>query len=187
MHLPFGLGSSMACAARGRAVAVGRDCHRIACIFPTSLTHDLYAYLAFGRMGPLYGLNPYHETLRQLAHLGDVAALYYPAPHSSVYGPIWTLLTELIASTLRSVALPAQLIVMKLIGAASLITAAVSARAIAMKWSPRHADLALVAVAFNPMLMLEAAGNGHNDMLMVALLLAGMALVVTHLGRSGAC
>ncbi|MDP2183165.1 MAG: hypothetical protein Q8K99_11435 [Actinomycetota bacterium] len=150
----------------------------LAFLFPPSLSHDLYAYLGYARMGALYDLNPYVHSLQEIARQGDVAAVHYPTPLPSVYGPVWTLLSSGIAWLLSSAALPAQLVALKLVEVAALIGGAVSARAIARVWDPRHADLALVAFALNPLLLLEGPGNGHNDVLMVALMLAGIALVL---------
>lgn len=150
----------------------------LAVVFPPTLTHDLYAYLALGRMSALHGWNPYTHTLLELARLGDDAAVHYPVAAPSVYGPFWTLLSSGLAWALRPLALPAQLIGLKLVEVAALVLAGFSARAIARIWDPAHADLALVAVVLNPLLLLEGPANGHNDVLMAALLLAGIALVL---------
>jgi alpha-1,6-mannosyltransferase len=157
----------------------------LAVLFPSSLSHDLYAYLAFGRMKALYGLNPYVHTLDELARLGDIAAFHYQAPVPTVYGPVWTLLASGLAFVLRALSVPAQLVVFKLVEAAAVVGAALAARAIARVWDPRRADLALVAVALNPLLVLEGPCNGHNDVLMVALMLTGVALVVRSSWKTG--
>lgn len=149
----------------------------LAILFPASLTHDLYAYLGYGRMGPVYGLNPYLDTLKEVAARGDFAAAHYPTPNESVYGPVWTLLSSGVAWTVRGIAVPVQLIALKLVEAAALIGGAVAARRVARAVDERFGDLALVAFALNPVLMLEGPANGHNDVLMVALLLAGLALM----------
>ena len=149
----------------------------LAFLFPPSLTHDLYAYLGYGRMGPLYGLNPYVDTLEALAARGDFAAMRYPTPNASVYGPVWTLLSSGLAWMLRGAAVPVQVIGLKLVEAAALIGGAFAARAVARAVDPRFGDLALVAFALNPVLMLEGPSNGHNDVLMMALLLAALALL----------
>jgi len=150
----------------------------LAVAFPPSLSHDLYAYLALGRMSALHGWNPYTRTLLELAQLGDAAAVHYPVAAPSVYGPFWTLLSSGLAGALQSLALPAQLIALKLVEVAALILAGFSARSIARIWDSAHADLAFVAVVLNPLLLLEGPANGHNDVLMAALMLAGIALVL---------
>ncbi len=157
----------------------------LAILFPPSLSHDLYAYLGFGRMRALYGLNPYVHTLHEIAGRGDVVARRYSTPLSSMYGPVWTLLVSGVASLLRHAAIPMQLAALKLIEAAALVVGAVSVREIARAWDPRHADIACVAFALNPVLMLEGPANGHNDILMVALMLAGIALAVRYSWQLG--
>ena len=157
----------------------------LAVVFPPSLSHDLYAYIAYGRMAPLYGLNPYTHSLEELSKLGDAAALHYVTPASSVYGPVWTLITSGLAVLLNGLSVSAQLVAFKLVEAAALVGAAVAARSIARVWDPQHADLALIAVALNPVLLLEGPCNGHNDVLMVALMLAGIALVLRGSWQAG--
>jgi len=150
----------------------------LAVLFPPSLTHDLYAYLAYGRMAALHGWNPYIHTLSEFALFGDAAARQYSVDASSVYGPVWTLLCAALATAVAALPLAAQVVSFKLVAAAALVCAALCARVIARVWDPEHADLALIAVALNPLLLLEGPGSGHNDVLMMALLLAGIALVV---------
>ncbi|MDZ4063825.1 MAG: hypothetical protein U1E22_04070 [Coriobacteriia bacterium] len=157
----------------------------LAVLFPPSLSHDLYAYLGYARMSPLYGLNPYVHSLQEIARQGDPAALHYPTSLPSVYGPVWTLLSSGLSRVLQGATIPVQLVALKLIEAAALVGGAVAARAIARVWDPRHADIALVAFALNPLLLLEGPGNGHNDVLMVALMLAGIALVLRSSWRLG--
>lgn len=164
--------------ARWPLIAAGLLAATLAVVFPPSLSHDLYAYLGMGRMSALYGWNPYVHTLREFALLGDPAAIHYPTGAPSVYGPVWALLSSGLAGVLRSLPLPAQLIAFKLVGAAALVWAGLSARSVARVWDPAHADVALVALVFNPLLLLEGPCNGHNDVLMIALLLAGVALVL---------
>jgi hypothetical protein len=157
----------------------------LAVAFPTSLTHDLFAYLGFGRMWPVYGANPYATTLEHLAGLGDAAAARYPAPHPSVYGPLWTLLTSAIAWVARGLPLMAQAMLLKIVAACALVGGAMAARAVALPAGRRWGDLAMVAFAFNPLLLIEGPASGHNDLLMVALLVAGLALVAQRHPRIG--
>jgi alpha-1,6-mannosyltransferase len=65
---------------------------------------------------------------------------------------------------------------MKLAAALGLVVAAASARVIAAAYAPDRASLSALAIGLNPLFVLEGPGNGHNDLVMVGLMLAGLAL-----------
>lgn len=158
-----------------------------AVLCPPSLSRDGYAYVAFGRMGVLYGLSPYAHTLKDLIERGDEAARFYPADVSSTYGPLWTLVSYAVVTLTRGTGLWGQVVAFKLLGAASTIGAAFAGGEIARRYeaspaSPavvggrsHRAGLAFLAIGLNPLMVVEGPGNGHNDLLMMALLLAGLA------------
>lgn len=152
---------------------------------PPALSRDSYAYVAFGRMGAWYGENPYLHTLASLAQRGDGAAAFFPIDASSTYGPLWNLLASALAAQLRGVGLYGEVVAMKLVAASAGVAAALAGRRIAQIHAPAHADLALLAIGLNPLLLLEGAGNGHNDIVMIALLLWAVALHAS--GRAYAC
>lgn len=149
----------------------------VAVLFPASLTHDLFAYLGFGRIGAIYGLNSYQVPLTTLARQGDVAALHYPAPHPSIYGPLWTMIVTAVAWTFQRLPLVPQLIALKMVDAVALVGAALAARSFVAVRHRALADVAMAAVLLNPFLLLEGPANGHADLPMVALMLAGVALL----------
>ena len=148
----------------------------LAIFCPPSLSRDCYAYVAFGRMGGWYGENPYLHTLASLARRGDTAAAFFPIDASSTYGPIWSLFACALEATIRRLGLFGEVVSMKLVAAVAGVAAAVAGRAIAKIHAPERADLTLLAIGLNPLLLLEGAGNGHNDITMVALLLVAVAL-----------
>jgi hypothetical protein len=140
---------------------------------PPLLSHDVYAYAAHGRLAALYGLNPYFHLPSFLGHVHDPAAAYVTWNWPTVYGPVWTRIETALVSMLRGQGLWAQVIGLKLIEAVALIGAASAGRRIAEKLSPGKENLTLLAIGLNPLLLLEGPGSGHNDLLMVCLLLVG--------------
>jgi alpha-1,6-mannosyltransferase len=66
-----------------------------------------------------------------------------------------------------------------------VVAAALSGRATARFYDPRNAELALLAIGFNPLFLIEGPGSGHNDVLMVALMLSGIALCLKGRARIG--
>jgi alpha-1,6-mannosyltransferase len=83
-----------------------------------------------------------------------------------------------LAMLLRAAGLWWQVAAMKLMEAAALIGAGLAGRAIANYYSPGRGDLALLAIGLNPLFLIEGPGNGHNDLLMMSLLLVGALLLL---------
>ncbi len=162
----------------GRATlpVIGSIVLLLAVVFPPSLSSDVYAYAGWGRMSILHGWSPYTHTLQSLGALEDPAGMVAPVAATSSHGPIWIALVSAVIMVLRNAGLWAQIVALKLLAGLALLLAALSAREIASFYDRKKAELALLAVAFNPVLLIEGPGNGHNDVLMVALMLGGIAL-----------
>jgi alpha-1,6-mannosyltransferase len=131
-------------------------------------------------MGALHGISPYLHGPNAIT--GDPS---YPftgltwVGTPSVYGPLFTLLSYAIAP----LGLAAAMWTFK------LLSAAASLACVALVWScaRRRGVAPLPAALFvglNPLLLVWAVGGGHNDLLMIALMLAGVRLALAR--RSGA-
>jgi hypothetical protein len=145
----------------------------MALLCPPSLSLDSYLYIAFARNYVAHGIHPYVHSLEQVRALGD--------PHAgnlgpSGYGPVWTWICVAIFALLGSLDLWWQLAAVKLLAAASLLVAALAGREIARRLSPSRGDLTLIAIGVNPLFVIEGPGNGHFDMLLMALTLAALCL-----------
>jgi Glycosyltransferase family 87 len=156
--------------------AIGLISLLLALLFPPSLSSDVYAYVGWGRMCVIYGWSPYQHTLRSLAELGDSAGLIAPVGASTTHGPIWIALVCAVVGPLRNAGLWVQVVGLKLLAGGAVLAAAISGREIARFYDPRRSELALLAIGFNPLFLIEGPGNGHNDVLMMALMLGGLAL-----------
>lgn len=157
-------------------IAVIGAAFALAVIAPPVLATDAYAYVGYARLYALYGQNPYTCLPSYLHFAKDptVPFLFWNLP--TVYGPLWTLLSAMAVAILHGAGLWTQVLAMKLIEAAALVGAALAGRRIAETFAPGRGDLAFLAIGLNPLLLLEGPGNGHNDLLMMAGLLAGAAL-----------
>ncbi len=145
---------------------------------PFSLT-DTFNYLHYGRMLPLYGLNPY--TALPLQASADPAYVYSTWHHlPSPYGPLFTLLTEAVAPLGLATAYWVLKIV---IGLAALAVAALTA-ALARALG-REPARAVAFVALNPLVLVYGIGGVHNDVLFMALLLGGALLMLRRRELSG--
>lgn len=138
---------------------------------PVLLSTDVYTYWARGRVATAHGENPY-----------DVAPGSYPADPAvrrmgaswrdrpTGYGPAFTLLSEAHARAAGPAAARAGWLYRGL-GAASMVALVGLAATLA-----RQRAFAAAFVGWNPVLAVHFAGGGHNDALVMALVLGALAL-----------
>jgi hypothetical protein len=138
---------------------------------PTLLSTDAWTYWMYGRVGAVHHGNPYGDA--PSAYADDVA---YSAMGSSwhdttsLYGPLFTLGSELEARVARDDAGRAAWLYRAAAALAVLGTAALAASLAA------HPAFAAAFVGCNPLLALHFGGGGHNDALMMLLVVAALAL-----------
>jgi Glycosyltransferase family 87 len=142
-------------------------------VAPVLLSHDVYSYVDYARLGVIHGLDPYVYP--------PAAAPFDPAyarvtwiDATSAYGPLFTLNTYPLAWLPVSTAVA----VLKAVAALSVLgTAAVIARiAPARGVSPLGAA---AFVALNPLVLIHVVGGAHNDGLAMLLATLGVAAMLT--------
>lgn len=144
---------------------------------PPLMSTDLYAYATTGHL-MLAGHNPYTWAPKLLPASDpfriatDVTAL----KTVSLYGPVFTRLSEF-AAVLGQGGLIATVLWERLIAVAGLVVIAVAGVPLARR-AQRHPSEALALVMLSPFTLVNFVGGGHNDALMVGLMLSGVALVV---------
>jgi len=147
---------------------------------PIMLSGDLYAYLIYGHVYGLYGINPYviltpltpHDDIALASSLG----FWGNPPPSDNYGPLWTLITGGLSRMQAGISFWLQAWSYRLLGVLSLVIACAGLLRCRQKVQrgDRTRDVALFA--FHPLVLYEAAVESHNDLLMVALAIWGFAL-----------
>jgi hypothetical protein len=138
---------------------------------PLSLT-DLFNYLHYGRMGAVYGHNPYLDL--PLSVPQDPAYRFSNWHHlPSPYGPLFTL----VGYALAPLPLHAAYWAWKAIAALAWLAclALVWWLAVRLGRSPQRA---LVFAGLNPLVLVYGLGGQHNDALMLLCALGAVALVV---------
>jgi hypothetical protein len=139
---------------------------------------DAWSYWDYARIAAVHGVNPY--VVRPSAFPGDPAYAHMgSAWHgtTSAYGPAFTLAAEPVALAVHSSASAAAW-AFKALAAAGVLLSAALAGLLA-----RRTAFAVAFVGWNPLLAIDFAGGGHNDALMVVLVLAALALSVADRGR----
>ena len=160
------LGRQLVWAAIVVAVAV------FACL-PPLLSHDVYSYVDYARLGVLHGIDPYVRP--PTAFPADPAFAHVTWPHTtSAYGPLFTLATYPFAVLPVGVAVYA----LKAISAAAVLALAVLITRLA---PTRGVDplRAAAFVALNPLVLVHVVGGPHNDALAILLMMLGVAGILT--------
>ncbi len=139
-------------------------------VAPPLLSTDLFSYIAYGRLGGTYGINPYLYgpnviSFDPLYHLVGLQWTHTP----TAYGPLFTALSY----PLAGLNIATNVFAYKGIAALSLVAVVV------LVW--RAAQLrgidpvkAVALVGLNPVIVVYGVGGGHNDLLMLALLVAAI-------------
>ncbi len=146
----------------------------LALFCPPTLSNDSYAYVGYARMHVVHGLNPYVHAPRVLAEAGDPIAEYLSWNEPSVYGPAWLLLSFGLIAEMPAEQLWWQVVAMKLLGALALVGAAWAGKGVAERFKRGTGDVTLLAIGLNPLFFLEGPCSGHNDLLMMALVLVSV-------------
>jgi alpha-1,6-mannosyltransferase len=156
--------------------------HALVLLAPPLLSTDVFSYQAYARIGDLYGANPYLNGPHAIALdpvYPFIGAKWVTIP--SAYGPLFTVLGYLLA--------PLSIVASAF--AYKAIAAVASLATVALVWNIarlRGIDpvKAAAVVGLNPLLVVYGVGGGHNDILMLAVLMAGIALVLQQRDRPGA-
>jgi hypothetical protein len=148
---------------------------------PPLISTDVFSYIAYGRLGSLYHANPYlygpsANPLDPVYPLIDSQWISTP----TVYGPAFTAISYL----LTPLDVAAGVLAYKAIATASALVV------VACTWLAarvRGADRvhALVLVGLNPILIVYGIAGGHNDLLMLALMMAGLLGLLYGFQRGG--
>lgn len=155
--------------------------HALVLLAPPLFSTDVFSYQAYARMFTVYGANPYTHGPHAIALdpvYPFIGAKWVTIP--TAYGPLFTALSALLAP----LSIAAGVLAYK--GIAAMASLAI----IALVWNTarmRGLDpvKAVALVGLNPLLVLYGVGGGHNDLLMLAAMLAGLSLLLQRRDRLG--
>jgi alpha-1,6-mannosyltransferase len=154
--------------------------HAVVLLAPPLVSTDMFSYIAYARMGALYSISPYvhgpHAIALDLV-FPYVGAKWWDTP--TAYGPVFTALSYLLAP----LSLAASVFTYKAVAAtASLATVAIVWHVARLRGVDQVKAVALVGL--NPLLVVYGVGGGHNDLLMLAVMVAGMYFVLARRERT---
>ncbi|MES1172081.1 MAG: hypothetical protein ABUL77_02495 [Bacteroidota bacterium] len=104
-------------------------CLALAVAMPASLSTDVFAYVGYGRLRVVHGLNPHLATQVDLVRLGDPTAPYLHWPIPSPYGPLWTLLSMALVALAPAQSVWGVVVAFKLGAALAVLAAGAAGRA----------------------------------------------------------
>ena len=138
---------------------------------PLLISRDAYSYWAYGRLVDDHGANPYRVAPARFTHDPAERSMAAGWRHTdSVYGPLFTEASAGLAAVSGSSAETTSF-VYRLLGACGMLMLAGVAAAAASQRA-----FALVLVGWNPLLALQFAGGGHNDVWLACFLAGAVAL-----------
>jgi uncharacterized membrane protein len=144
--------------------------HAVLLLAPPLLSTDVFSYQAYAKILATYGGNPYLQGPHAIQFdsvYPFIGAKWVNTP--STYGPLFTALSYPFAHL--SVATSA-LVYKAIATLASLGTVALIWRGAQLRGLSPNRAVALFA--FNPLLLVYGVGGGHNDLLMLLLLMASL-------------
>lgn len=166
-----------------RAVLIGIGClNLLVLLAPPILSTDMFSYIAYGRIGAVYGSNPYIFGPSAIALdplYPFIGSQWIHTP--TAYGPLFTVISYVFAP----LTIAANVVAYKLIAAISSLVVVWAV------WNAaRLRDLnpvkAVAIVGLNPVIVVYGVGGGHNDLLMLAILMGGLYVLLQQKQRSGA-
>jgi hypothetical protein len=161
--------------------AIGLACSLVMLFNPAAPSHDPVAYGAIGRLLAIYHANPYFVAPAAYPHDTLLAADEW-STSTQAYGPVWTLLSALLnplvaGDPVRSVMV--YRVVALIAHMANLVLIATAWQSAPSRYAAWH-ERGLLLYAWNPLVIIEVAA-GHNDVLLLTLVLLGITL--TQRGR----
>jgi hypothetical protein len=133
---------------------------------------DIFDYIMYARISAVYGGNPFREVAQQFT--SDPFYPYADWPETpSDYGPLWEALAGGV-TRLAGDGIIANVVAFKLLCGLFLAASIGLVAVILQKVAPERALAGVTLLAWNPVILYETIGNGHNDIAMAIWLLAAV-------------
>ncbi len=152
----------------------------LALAMPPLLSTDVFYYGITGEAVAEYGANPHIRP--PSAFPGSPLQSYiYWSDFPSPYGPVWTGASAIIVAVAGNTPLAISL-AFKVVAAFCVALSTMLIYRLASSLAPGRETRAAALWAWNPLVLLETAANGHNDALLALILLGSLYLVAVSRG-----
>lgn len=164
------------CALRATIVTSALAC-AAALAFPVVFSSDVYAYAGYGAMA-LHGIDPYSHARIVLRDplLDAVQWQWGNPPPMCVYGPAFVWIAREIVAIFLPLGTAAPLWALRIAACAALVACAPLAYAAFANRTSAQRLRAACGIALNP-IAIWACAEGHNDVFMLCIVLAGFVLL----------
>ncbi len=141
-------------------------------VAPVLLSHDVYSYVSYARLGVVHGLDPYSTPPAAIPSDPAFGQVEW-TDQTSAYGPLFTLVTYPLAwlPVGTAIAILKAVAALSVLGLAALTSRLASVRGI----DPLRAA---TFVALNPLVLVHVVGGAHNDATTMLVAFAGCAAVL---------
>jgi hypothetical protein len=146
---------------------------------PTLFSNDVFSYIFTGRMLTIYHADPMNTVPAQFQRDPYLPWITQPGV-PNIYGPLWLAITSLLVGVGNSPI--TTLLLFKGLALLSHLVNCLLIWAILGKIAPARRLSGTLLYAWNPLALVELAGNGHNDGLLICLLLLATWLLVQQRG-----
>jgi len=143
---------------------------------PVMYSQDPYAYATYGREVAVYGGDPYADEAL-IAEADPLLSHWTTGYVPSRYGPVWTLISTGIAMVAGEHVGLTLLLYRGVAIIAALAAGFVVYRSL-LRLAPARAVAGAAFFLWNPLVVLEAGANAHNDVLLAAFLMLAFLLVL---------
>jgi hypothetical protein len=141
---------------------------------PGVLSHDTMVYAGYSRLLAVYHANPYFVPFTAFPR-DPLMPVDQWASVNALYGPIWLLVCALLGFVISPTP-EAYLLAFRLLAlAAHLLNIWLVARTLsALGAAPRTRAMGMLLYGWSPLVLLESALSGHNDVFMLTFVLLGV-------------
>lgn len=148
---------------------------------PALFSDDVFTYIFSGRILSIYHADPLNTAPIQFPADPYLQWMISGRQDANIYGPLWLLIASLLSSISTSPVIT--LLLYKGLALLSHLVNCVLIWAILTKIAPRRRLLGTLLYAWNPLALIELAGNGHSEGLLSALLLLAVLVYVEDYNR----
>ena len=158
-------------------------------LIPVATSQDVFSYIIYARLDIIYHLNPLTALPKAIPYDPIYPRVYW-VKQPSAYGPTWALLSSSLQWFALRIGLKNPLYMVLLL---RLLTLAAHLGSTQLIWSISGAIqrasgasslkkriLATLAFAWNPLLLIEACVNAHNDIIMLFFVLLALWVLVQY-------
>lgn len=147
---------------------------------PGLFTTDLFSYVMYGQIAGVLAVNPYTSQpswFPDVRILQWIHPLWHNAP--SIYGPAWTDLAVPLARRVAAATDVDKVLAYKALVNVGHLAGVAALAYVVHRLRPGAVLESALLYTWNPLILFEFGGNGHNDAVMIAVMLLGLALYVS--------